>query len=101
MQAWERDVNVLLDTSRPVHERLRAAESLGPVSNPTVTKVLLRLAASADSPVALQVAVGKAVARIFIATGRVTEAPLQDLTGPAYEGFDEEIARTQRGNPDL
>jgi hypothetical protein len=87
-------VEVLSDRVRSITDRIAAAERLADDDSPATMRALIRVAQNADLPDALASAVGASLGRIcFRRSQDVDELVMADFSGPAYLGYDKEVAR--------
>jgi hypothetical protein len=90
-------IQALHDRNSPTETRVLVAGELGADGSEAALNALLAVAEAdnEDGPVAN--AAGAAIAEILLRRDRVYEAALAMFNGPAYLGFDEAVARHQRG----
>lgn len=80
------------DPTRSIEDRTACIQQLEGSSEPERFGVVLKLAT--DQSLLSEVAreVGRAAARIAVAADRLVDLPLSDFSGPAYLGYDEQVA---------
>jgi len=89
-------IRTAMDPSQSSTSRIAAIGRLGDDAPFEAAPRLVELAEKSSEPANIQVAAGAAMARIYIRHKVVEEAPLYDLTGPAYKSFDETVAADER-----
>jgi len=100
MRVYDVDLGALAasirDAEVPADERIPKVRQLEGSSAEKRLAVPLDLAT--DHALSSEVAaeVGRAVARVVTASDRLDDVPLPDFSGPAYLGYDEQVAASQR-----
>ena len=88
-------VHVALDSSEPRVERMIAIRWLSEVGSEVALTTLLQLARLEDLDECLAFAAGEGIAEVLLNRGSVDQFDIHNLTGPAYLGYDDRIARHQ------
>lgn len=95
-------VDILTDPGRKLEDRVALAGRLSDEDNPAVLRALIRVAQRTDVPEALSSAVGASLGRIcFRRAQDLDELVMADFNGPAYLGYDTEVARLLRLSPEV
>jgi hypothetical protein len=82
-------------------QRIELVQRLGEKDNDATMRALIRLAQQQDLPEALATSIGTSLGRLcFRRQQDVDDLEMADFSGPAYIGYDTEIAESLRQHPE-
>lgn len=91
------DLEIVENPTADLNSRIDALTRLSARDDPTALETLIRIATDVGADPGLSAAAGGGVARVLARQGRINDAPLPWLTGPAFLEFDR-VAAESEGN---